>query len=223
MTRVSLSSPWSFTPRVRPVNNFQAVPEPTEPRPSTITGLSVDDLGEFLGMGDALPASERAVLDGFLQASIERAVQFTGYEPANRAYTFRFDAHPAILRGRGGAGLMPEQLAPWAMLPRRPVDAVNEVRVAGGSVPFEADTVSNPPRVQFDLSAVTGVEMAVIEIDTIIGPGDVQSPDPRFVTAVLMLAAYLYENRGCSDTGSALASSGAMTMLKGLRVRTGGL
>lgn len=193
----------------------------TSPRPA-VAGLSVADLNAFLGFGDFTTAAEDAMLQSFLDTAIQMMVKYTGYEPAEVTYTVKYDRHPRALRYTGGIAGNGEY-ADWIEIPRRPVKSVDAVRVSSQPLTdFEVDTSSNPARVAlisynvaFDYPS-----FGEIEVDITTGPtGDV---DPTFVVSVLLLASYLYNNRGCG-TKNAISESGAGSMARPLKVAIGGL
>lgn len=221
MSFLNLTDPYAFRSGSKPRNSINFVAVPLEDRPA-VPGLTVQALADLLGLGDFLSAGEETQMQAILNAAIERCVAFSGYEPVSRAYEFRYDAHPADLRYRGGAGPEFEEVSPWIEIPRRPVSAITSVTVSGEAISdFNTDLLSNPPRVQFPITVVLGPEMAQIQIEATVGAtGD---PDPMFVQAVLFLAALMYENRGCKPGSAMLKDSGALSMLRSLKVRTGGL
>ena len=177
-----------------------------------VSGLLTSDLSDFLGFGSFVSVNETTMLQSFMNTSIEMLVSYTGYEPSEADYTFKYDR----LHNYGC-------YSDWISLPRQPVKSINDVIISGVSTTdFESDIASNPARIY-----VTSLSISIsypgfssIEVEATCGPID--SVDPRFILAALMLASYLYQNRGCSSKG-ALSQSGAKDIIRGLRVAVGGL
>lgn len=224
---ISYDGRGSFGGSMRPRDEINFVARPLAPRPA-IPGISVAALAAYIGIpgGEAsMVPEEISMISSMLSASVERLVEYAGYEPVSVQYEFRYDAHPSAMRYRHGAGPVFGEPTAWIELSRRPLfgsDPVTSVKQNGDEVQLsevKVDAASNPPRVQVPLLATTGDDMAQIRIEVNVGDS---SPDPRFVSAVLSLAAYTYDHRGCSMSGS-LTESGAAQMVRGLRVARGGL
>jgi len=189
---------------------------------ANVPGLSVSDLSAFLGFGDFFSPIEQAMLQSFLDASIEMLSKYTGYEPSDINYTIKYDRHPMALDYTGGISGSGEY-SEWINIPRRPVKSVNEIRISDDVITdYETDTESNPARVGLISysSSYNYPSFSEIEIDITCGPtGDV---NPAFIVAALLLASYIYNNRGCA-MNNAISDSGAAAMIRPLKVAIGGL
>lgn len=194
----------------------------TSARPA-VSGLSASDLSAFLGFGDFTTPAEDAILQSFIDTAIEMLVKFTGYEPSEVNYKIKYDRHPRALRYTGGISGVGEY-DEWLEIPRHPLKSVNSLTISGDLVAdYEVDTESNPPRVALKSYSVSFdyPSFGEIEIDLTCGPG-ANGVDPIFITSSLLLASYLYNNRGC-NIKNAISESGASAMIRPLRVATGGL
>lgn len=196
----------------------------TSVRPA-VSGLSASDLSAFLGFGDFTTPAEDALLQSFIDTAIEMLVKFTGYEPASVDYKIRYDRHPKAIRYTGGISGSGEY-AEWLEIPRQSLQSVNSLTISGDVIDasnYEIDDKSNPPRValkSYDVS-FDYPSFAEIEIDITVGPG-AEGASNIFITSALMLASYVYNNRGC-NIKNAISESGAANMIRPLRVAVGGL
>lgn len=202
--------------KARPVNWVQGTVV-AGARPA-VAGLDALALDAFLSMGGFVDQAEQDMVQGIVDTAVEMIADYTGYEPTQRAIKVKWDTHPQTERYYPGVVGVGGGLQPWIKIPRYPVKSVDAITVAGvplTAADYETDLDSNPPRVAF-ISFGHGA----IEMDITTGPA--VSVDPRFKQAVLALAAYLYENRGCAFE-SALKQSGAAAIARPLRIAIGGL
>ena len=216
---IRLDDPWAFrSSRAEPM---QAVIVPQGPAPE-LPGANLEAFAKSLGLpGPSSLAGEEAIINALLGGARERCERYSGFVPKRREYRFQWDLHPVYgSRGRSGVLPSPNELSPWFELPRQPLHEVTEVLFDGEAVEeFEVDNHSNPPRVRVPIQWAMGRGMGSFEIVAQMGPEDA---DETFSAAVLWLATFLYDNRGC-DGGDALKRSGARDLLTPLRVAGGHL
>jgi len=186
-----------------------------------VPGLMAADLDAFITIGGFIDATEEAMVQSILDAAIEIVCGYTGYEPTQRQMRVKFDVHPQQFRFYDGVRQVGGHTSPWIKLPRYPVISIDsvfateaETTILLTEADYEIDLDSNPARV-----SLISFSAGQINIDITVGPTG--SILPRFKQAVLNVAAYMYEHRGCKYDDSILKASGAASICRPLRVAIG--
>lgn len=196
--------------------------------PPTLPGAGVDEFAKALGLpgADSL-AGEESMASSLIGASSALCEKWSGVVPVTREYVFSYDLHPYL--GKGGMiGTLPNppELSPWVSLPRHPLQEIVSVTAHGEAVPdYTVDDRSNPPRVRLPVAWAISGGMASLEITAVMGTDPDEENNTMlnsYATAVIWLATYLYENRGC-DGGDAMKRSGACNFLRPYRLAGGHL
>lgn len=165
--------------------------------------VSKSTLADFLGVDATDP-----LLQGLLDAATAAVIDYTGVQVIERDWHWQSDRYPErqpAMTGVGANGALP---AWWIDLPAWPATGVTSVTAES----FEFDERTNRLWVTRPVYPLT--------VDYTAG----YSTTPAvFMTAITMMAAYLYEHRGGCDAGNAGHDSGAFGMLRAHRRYGGGL
>lgn len=168
--------------------------------------VTARQLAEYAGLmtGDEpanSPVPQKELLELLLEAATNAVISYTGSELKKRDWHYQADRYPARRQGYGGLGPLAELPAWWVDLPMHPVIKVDAVQYKG----VDADEWKADGGRVF-----VSPQAGVLRIDYQAGY-DTVPPWARL--AILAIANYLFDNRGCTIK-SAVTESGAGAILQ---------
>lgn len=151
-------------------------------------------LADFLAVDQSDP-----LLQGLLNAATAAVIDYTCVQVIKRHWHYRADRYPErqpAMLGVGATGALPSW---WVTLPAWPAVDVNSVTADS----YEFDQATN--RVW-----TTGAAAPLV-IEYTAGYDDTPG---IYLTAIMQMAAYMYDHRGGCDAGQSGRDSGAFGMLQ---------
>lgn len=172
------------------------------PQTETVSPVIAADLAAFLGVDATDP-----LLDGMLVAATDVAVRWINQDLIEREWL-------GIIPAKSG---YEAQLSPYTPqqstfeIPYTALISVESVTADGEALDYVLEASRRPAKITLtDWDRMTEVEVAYTA-----GMASVPS---SIKTAIMMIAAFMYEHRGQCDGDDAVKKSGAATLLRPYRV-----
>ncbi len=167
----------------------------------------------------------RDEIEDLIIVATEAAHKFTLFEHAKREIEIRYDVHPYKRNFYDGLTPLGMIFASWVELSVYPIISIDDVRLYFEDdtelevTNFREDLLSKPARIKLDRKTVRiSNDLASFRVKVTAGPKNIEKKS--YERAVAQLAAYMYDNTGCS-TKNAMKESGALDMLRKYQLKRG--
>jgi len=172
------------------------------PQTEVVSPVTAAELSAFLGVDATDP-----LLDGMLVAATDAAIRWINQDLTPRAWL-------GIIPAQSG---YEAQLSPYTPqqstfeIPYTALIAVQSVTADGDDVPYTLEALRRPAKITLTAwDRMTEVEVAYT--------AGLPSVPTSIKTAIMMIAAFMYEHRGQCEADDAVRKSGAATLLRPYKV-----
>lgn len=175
---------------------------------SVISPVTAESLAQFLGLPYTAITTD-ALLDPYILTACEYFVSNTNHDLVSREWTLRLDSYPVDQHGR---------YEDIITLPISPATSITSIEIDSVAyTAFTSDLYSRPNTITFD-----DVQSGGIVIVYEAGYADAASTPASIKMAIMLMAGYIYDNRGCS-LQMAWTESGAKILASQYKMYIGGL